>query len=265
MDLPHLPEEAEAEKNWAAAIRKLQGFLERHLGRRATDREIEEAILDTNRKMRKMNAVFAFAARRPPVISWQEIYDLTFLGQPASANDMDVLFDSVLSELDRRCEKGIYYGAPNAPRVLITGCPVGGDATKVFRAVEEAGGVIVAIDSCSGMKSYMDEIEEDTGDPVAALARRYLKIACACMTPNKRRTSQLDRYIERFEPDVVIDVILHACHGYNVESYTVMKHVEEKSIPFLRIETDYSASDIGQIRTRVEALLEMAAQDRGSG
>jgi len=35
-----------------------------------------------------------------------------------------------------------------------------------------------------------------------------------------------------------------------------MKHVREKNIPFPQIETDYSMADTGQIRTRVEALLE---------
>ena len=256
MDLPHLPDEKEAQRNWTAMIRKLQGFLEDRLGRQASDDDIEEAIRDTNRKNRKMNAIFEFAARRPPVMSWKELYDLTFLAQPATAADMDGLLDASLTALAERVEKGVHYGASAAPRVLISGCPVAGDATKVFKIIEEAGGVIVAIDSCTGMKAYMDEIEENTGDPVAALSRRYLKIACACMTPNLRRLTELDRYIDRFKPDVVIDVILHACHGYNVESHKVMKHVREKGIPFLRIETDYSMTDTAQIRTRIEAVLE---------
>ena len=265
MDLPHMPDESEAEQSWTRAIRKLQRFLETHLQRHATDADIEEAIKETNRRNRKLHAIFEYLARRPSVMSWQELYDFTFLAQPATGQDMDPVLDAALAALERRVKKGIIYGSPDAPRILITGCPVSGDATKVFRIVEDVGGVVVAIDSCSGMKSYTDEIEEDTGDPVAALARRYLKIPCACMTPNTRRLTELDRYIDRFAPDVVIDVILHACHGYNVESHKVAEHVAGRNIPFLRIETDFSESDIGQIRTRVEAVLEMAGQDRGGG
>src|SRR5208283_4372363 len=143
----------------------------------------------------------------------------TFLAQPSTGADMDPVLDAALAALKRRKGKGIAYGTPGAPRVLITGCPVSGDATKVFSITESAGGVVVAIDSCSGMKSYMDDIEEGTPDPAAALARRYLKIACACMTPNNRRLIELDRHIERARPDAVIDVTLHACHGFNVESH----------------------------------------------
>jgi benzoyl-CoA reductase/2-hydroxyglutaryl-CoA dehydratase subunit BcrC/BadD/HgdB len=68
---------------------------------------------------------------------------------------------------------------------------------------------------------------------------------------------ELDKMIKRFKPDVVIDVVLHACHSYNVESHKIKEHVMGKhKIPFLKIETDYSQSDVEQIRTRVEALLE---------
>jgi benzoyl-CoA reductase/2-hydroxyglutaryl-CoA dehydratase subunit BcrC/BadD/HgdB len=260
MDLPHLPDEEEAEANWTSMIRKLQVFLERYLGRHAADEAIEVQIREANRRNRKMNRIFDFAARTPPVMNWQELYDLTFLAQPAAAPDLDPILDRLLADLEKRVEEGVFYGSQGAPRVLITGCPVAGDATKVYRAIEEAGGVIVAIDSCTGMKPYADEIGEDTPDPVAALAKRYLKIPCACMTPNMRRLSELDRYIERFKPDAVVDVILHACHGYNVESYKVMQHVRQRNLPFLQIETDYSMTDTGQLRTRVQALLETASQ-----
>lgn len=260
MDLPHMPDEIEAERNWTTAIRKLQAFLESRLQRHATDADIEEEIRWTNRRNRKLRSLFGYLALGPPVMSWEELYDFTFLAQPSTGADMDPVLDAALAALKRRKERGITYGTPGAPRVLITGCPVSGDATKVFSITESAGGVIVAIDSCSGMKSYVDDIEEGTPDPAAALARRYLKIACACMTPNNRRLSELDRHIERARPDAVIDVTLHACHGFNVESHKVGRHIREKGVPFLQIETDFSTNDSGPIRTRIEALLETIRQ-----
>jgi len=50
--------------------------------------------------------------------------------------------------------------------------------------------------------------------------------------------------------------MLHACHGCNAESYKVIQHVTERGSPFLKIGTDYSATDVKQMRTRVEALFE---------
>jgi benzoyl-CoA reductase/2-hydroxyglutaryl-CoA dehydratase subunit BcrC/BadD/HgdB len=165
MDLPNLPDETEAELNWTVMIRKLKAFLEKHLNRYATDRDIEAAIKDTNRKNRMMNDIFDFAAHTPSVINWKEIYDLTFLATPACLADIEPLLRASLAKLRDRVEKGVYYGTPDAPRVLVTGCPVAGDATKVFTVIEQAGGVIVGLDSCSGMKEFQGQIEEDTAIP----------------------------------------------------------------------------------------------------
>jgi benzoyl-CoA reductase/2-hydroxyglutaryl-CoA dehydratase subunit BcrC/BadD/HgdB len=257
MDLPQLPDEPEAVDNWAIMIRKLRRFLESVFRRTTTDDRIESAIRDTNEKTRLMNRIFDYAALKPPVIAWPELYDALFLVQGASVAEMAPILHGILEKLERRKQKGYAYGPKGAPRVLITGCPVGGDSLKVLSITEEVGGVVVALDSCSGMKPYAGFIEEGTDDPIRALAERYLKIPCSCMTPNDRRLTEIDRIIDKFKPDVVIDLVLQACHGYSIESFKVGEHVRDKhGLPFLTIVTDYSQSDTGQIRTRIQALLE---------
>jgi benzoyl-CoA reductase/2-hydroxyglutaryl-CoA dehydratase subunit BcrC/BadD/HgdB len=257
MDLPQVPDTAAAVQNWAGMIARLKDFLERTFAASITDERIEEEIRDTNEKNRMMRALFAYAARRPSAIGWSELYDIIFTATPASGRDIRPLVETAIARLDERIARGECHGRPDAPRVLVTGCPVGGDATKVFRIIEEAGGVVNVIDNCTGMKCFMDDIEEGTGDPITALARRYLKIPCSCMTPNDNRLNAIDRLIAQFRPDVVVDVVLHACHSYNIESHKVQGHVAAKhSLPFLKIVTDYSTGDVEQIRTRVEAVLE---------
>ena len=257
MDLPQLPDEKEALDNWTVMIKKLKGFLETTFDRKIDDKEVEKEIKETNIKNKLMNKIFDFAALTPTPLSWLELYDLTYLGQASTTQDMLGILNDCVAKLEKRVAEGVYHGEKDSPRVLVTGCPVGGDATKVFKIIEEAGGVIVVLDSCTGMKPYSGMIPEDTPDPYAAVARRYLDLPCSCMTPNNRRLTELDKMIERFNPDVVVDVVLHACHSYNIESHKIKEHVMGKhNMPFLKIETDYSQGDVEQIRTRVEALLE---------
>lgn len=258
MDLPQLPDEAEALENWTVMIRKLQRFLEDTFDRKASDQDIETAIQKTNRKNSLMRKFYEFARIHPPVINWQEMYDVGFLALPATAEDMDPVLEMVLARLENRVAQGLHYGAADSPRVLVTGCPVGGDALKVFKIIEASGGLVVAPDACTGAKAFMGEIVENSPDPVKALARRYLEIPCACMTPNQRRLSALSDMIHRFRPDAVVDFVLTACHSYNVESYKISRHVNDHhGLPYLKIESDYSDNDEGQIRTRIEALFEM--------
>ena len=143
------------------------------------------------------------------------------------------------------------------PRILVTGSPSGGAALKVIRAIEDSGAVVVAFENCSGLKSMLLTDEEDP-DVYDALARRYMGIGCSCMSPNPNRLAMLDRLIDEFKVDGVVDVILQACHTYNVETGLVGKLVKEKKgIPYAVVETDYSQADVGQIKTRMAAFIEM--------
>jgi benzoyl-CoA reductase/2-hydroxyglutaryl-CoA dehydratase subunit BcrC/BadD/HgdB len=259
MDLRQMPDSVTARKNWAQIIRNLQAFFEDTFSVKIDDSAIESQIKDSNMKNRLLEEIFSYAAMKPSYLKWTEIYDLTFLAQPATFADIKPILDDCLNKLEMRKEKGFSIGSTDSPRVLITGCPVGGDALKVYRVVEESGGVIVAVDNCTGFKPFMGTIAEDTNDPVMALSERYMDLHCSCMSPNDRRLSKLDELIEKYRPDMVIDVILHACHAYNIESFRVREHVKTRhGLPFLKIETDYSESDIKQIKTRVQALMEIS-------
>jgi benzoyl-CoA reductase/2-hydroxyglutaryl-CoA dehydratase subunit BcrC/BadD/HgdB len=261
MDLPQLPDEPEALDNWTSMIRKLRRFLESVFGRTVTDDRIEQAIRDANVRSRLMNRIFDYAAVNPPVIGWPEFNEALFIGDSTSGADMAHALGRIIEKLEKRKQDGYVYGPKGAPRVMVTGCPIGGDALKVLHSIEEAGGVVVALESCSGMKPYAEVIEENTGDPVRAMAARYLKVPCACMTPNNRRLTEIDRLIKRFRPHAIVDVVLQACHAFNIESVKVAENVQVKhGLPFLKIVTDFSQSDVGQIRTRVEALLEMCSR-----
>lgn len=257
MDLPQMPDQQEAQRNWKQMIVKLQGFLEKNFDRRADRQQIEAALQASNRKNALVQKIFDYAALTPSVLHWKEMYEVCFLALPTTHAEMQPILEALLPKLERRVQEGVHFGPPGAPRVLVTGCPIGGDATKIFNVIEAAGGVVVAPDSCTGIKPFMNLFAENTDDPVGALAERYLKLPCACMTTNDGRLAHLSGLIERFKPDVVIDFVLQACHGYSVESYKVGKHVQEThGLPFMKVETDYSDGDTEQLKTRIEALFE---------
>jgi benzoyl-CoA reductase/2-hydroxyglutaryl-CoA dehydratase subunit BcrC/BadD/HgdB len=85
------------------------------------------------------------------------------------------------------------------------------------------------------------------------------------MTPNTGRMNLLDRLIEEFRPAGVIDLVWQSCLTYDVESEIVRRHIESRhGLPYLKIVTDYSPSDVQQLRLRVEAFLSVAESARAS-
>lgn len=257
MDLPQLPDEQDVMERWLRTVRKLQTFLETTFQVKMSEERLEAELRETNKKNRLMDLFFDYTAHHPSPLHWQEIYDVIGMERIMTSDELEHLLTGVFTNLEERIRRGIFFGTHTSPRILISGCPVSGDAAKVLQIIEEAGGIIAALEACSGMKGYSIRIDEGTDDPLRAIAEATLKLPCSCMTPNQRRLDMLDGLIMRFKPDVVIDVVLHACHAYNVESYKILRHATEKhGLPGLKIETDYAQGDVEQIRTRVEALLD---------
>jgi len=114
----------------------------------------------------------------------------------------------------------------------------------------------VCQEGCGGYTRLMDPIDVDK-DPLDAIAERYLRVTCSCMTPNNQRFDDIDYLIREFAIDGVIDLTWQSCHTFNIESYRVGELVKNKyGLPFLHIVTDYSQSDVGQLRLRIEGFME---------
>ena len=166
------------------------------------------------------------------------------------------LIERLIDEVEERIEKGIYAFDENAPRILLTGCPIGSGSEKVLRILEESGASVVALENCTGYKG-LDVMVDEEKEPIQALAEKYLSTPCSCMTPNNSRLDLISRLAKEYQVDGVVDLTWQACHTYNIESFTVRNFVkDELKLPFLQVETDYSDSDIGQIQVRIEAFLE---------
>ena len=89
------------------------------------------------------------------------------------------------------------------------------------------------------------------------IAGKYLDINCACFTPNAGRIEDVLRLAEEYQVDGIVHYSLCFCAPYTIEATSVERAVRDAGHRFLRIDTDYSMSDVGQLQTRVEAFLEM--------
>ena len=149
--------------------------------------------------------------------------------------------------------------APDAPRILLTGVPTGMGSHKVVQLLEECGASVVCIDNCTCYKKVLLNMEEE-GDTLDILARRYLDMHCAVMSPNPHRYSILRDLARDFAVNAVVDLTWQGCQPYDVESWSVKKFVrEDLGLPFLQVVTDYSGTDTEQLKVRLEAFLEMLA------
>ena len=258
--LMHLPYSTQEESlpAWERELEKLTRYLEEQTGRRVTEEELQRQIVLQNRIRRLLMEIAELAMGQEILLTGRQL--MTVLESRSFVIDQEAYAEELVrfkATLEAVRAAGASAMPDNAPRILLTGCPVGKGSDKVLKLVEEGGGVVVCQENCTTLKTLGLMVEED-GDPVSALARRYLSIPCSCMTPNQGRLELISEYIERFKVKGVIDLTWHCCHTYNVESFTLREHlIKEHGLRLLQLETDYSQGDTEQLRARVEAYLEL--------
>lgn len=256
MELPN-SQSQEALKLWKSEIIKFKEYLEKKFNTTITEEKIREAVHINNEGRKSLRKLYEVMKLDPVPIKgydlFKVLYGSTFkFDRSLIPGEVDALVEKILLEYkEGKMEE-------KKPRILITGCPVGGATEKIIRAVEENGGIVVTFENCNGAKSIDKLVDEDNPDVYDALARRYLNIGCSVMTPNPNRLELLGRLIDEYQVDGVVEMTLQACHTYNVESFGIRRFVNEKKhIPYINVETDYSQADIGQLNTRIAAFIEM--------
>ena len=106
------------------------------------------------------------------------------------------------------------------------------------------------------MRNLVDESATTIDAMMDALVDRYFQVDCAIFTPNSERLDHIKEMVETYQADGVIHYGLQFCQPYQMEAIPVEKALEEADIPCLRIDTDYSMEDMGQLKTRIEAFIE---------
>ena len=256
-----LPQEIESDDSfnlWRNEIIRLKERIEKELDVTITEEDLKRAIKSRNEERQAIKDFYELSKLTPPPMTGLELltvlYGVTFkTDQAEKIQSLKDITKSIKDEYDN----GVRKVSEDAPRILITGCPIGGATEKVIKLIEEAGAVVVAYENCTGIKGN-DELVDETIDPLDALSKKYLNVACSCMSPNDKRIDLLDRLVDEYQADGVIDIILQACHTYNVETLRIKNFInDEKDRPYMSVETDYSQSDVGQLKTRISAFVEM--------
>lgn len=126
--------------------------------------------------------------------------------------------------------------------------------------IEQAGAVIVGEESCvgeRGARNLVDDSGQSVDELLEALVDRYFQVDCAIFTPNPQRLAHIEQMAAAYKAQGVIHYCLQFCQPYQMEALPVEQALKAQGLPALRLETDYSQEDAGQLQTRVEAFLEM--------
>jgi len=263
MHLPHAkrPQDMAA---WSDEIRIFMDTVEKFTGNKITLEKLNQAIKIVNDKRRALERLYNTRKGKCVPISGRDvllIMQIAFFDDPERFTSV---VNKLCDELEERVKNNVSVAEEKTPRILLTGTPLAVPNWKMHNIVESSGAVIVCEENCTGTRYFAREVREDNktmDEAVEALTDRYLAhINCACFTPNEKRMDDIVELAKAYHVDGVIDQHLKFCCLYDTENYFLEKRLKEENIPLLSLETDYTDNDAGQLRTRIEAFLEMIRQ-----
>jgi benzoyl-CoA reductase/2-hydroxyglutaryl-CoA dehydratase subunit BcrC/BadD/HgdB len=261
MDVPNTRESIQASEYWYGQTRLLVKKLEQLTGKGLSRRNLERAIKRQNERTSALRRLLEL--RKAPLQVVNE-RDFLLVVQSAQYDDVDRWLqktNELCAELENNLKNKVGIAPQDAPRILLTGSPVLWPNFKVLNIMEDLGAVCVADDSCSGTQYLYNPVEVSDwskNSMIRAVAERaILPCICPCFTHGDDRIDRILELYDTFKAEGIIYHVLRLCQIFDMEFLPVDKVVNDKGIPLLKIETEYSEEDTGQIKTRVEAFIEM--------
>ncbi len=265
MELPSMKNPA-SRALWRAEVARFGEKMAALSGRPLTVEGLREGARLVNGKRRALQRLSRLRAADPAPISGLDallVNQISFYDDPARFAEMT---NRLCDELETRVAGGIGVAPKGAPRVLLSGSPMAIPNWKLHSIIEGSGAVVVGEESCVGERNHRDLLDENFPTVAGAfdrIAERYLGIDCACFTPNDARLDNIRRMKETLKANGVVHYALQFCTPYMMEGLRAERKLKAEGVPFLGIETDYSAADAGQVTTRVQTFLEMLRQPPG--
>jgi len=244
-----------------AELNTFRRSLEKFAGKAITNDDLARTIRIYNENRDKVRALYEFRKADPPLISGTELTMALTVGSSLPIGEFNTLLDQFLAEIGRRKKSPLKKG----PRIFIDGACL--DNIELIKLVEELGGNVVADTICNGARDYFPKTDVG-GDPIDALAHRYLdKINCPkTYRENKTGTFEGDiasrfndigAYAKEFKVDGAILYVYKYCDPFGFEVPARKAYYQSIHVPLLHLEDVYSAGTISQLRTRIQAFLEM--------
>jgi len=233
-------------------IIKLKKYLEKKTNIKISNRKLIESIQLYNELRTVYQEIDKYRQGENPKISLGEIQKLI---HHLNLNGPDLNLKKVMEFLDavKRSELPPKKGV----RIFLTGNGILIEDNFV-QIVEDSGCIIVGDDLWTGFEFYSSPVNVDFSNPLDALADRYLnRNLSGRMIPDSYRTEKMLEIYKKRNIKGIINNYLKFCDSFSNSADYFKQKMKKKNIPVLNLERDYSQNSIGQIRTRLEAFLEM--------
>jgi predicted CoA-substrate-specific enzyme activase len=254
-----LPRERTRKTSGSFFQSEVEGFkddLEKLTGKKISEESLSRQIILRNKARALLKKISDLRKKPDPPIKGSEFLELVKAYYYLPAGELLQYYENIyeqFSAVPGNDEKRI--------RLMMSGGIVADGDRRLIKLIEdEIGARVVVEDHCTGLRPFYSLVEEN-GNPIKSLSSSYLNQSpCARMKPLEERVRFSEDLAKEYDVDGILYVTLKFCSCYGISKNTFQNHFLKLGIPVLEIPTDYSQSDIGQLKTKIGAFLEVLGE-----
>ncbi|MBN2225404.1 MAG: 2-hydroxyacyl-CoA dehydratase [Deltaproteobacteria bacterium] len=255
-----LPVKLQTESARAYLIEELTSFvgkIETYTGREITADSLNEAIKLYNIMRSNLTRLYEAKKKNPAIISSGALNDCVQGAMFMPVEEHNLLMADLLSDIEDTAETG------HQIRVFLVGnlCVF----NEIYDYIEAGGGTVVGDDMCTGSRYFIVNADEKSANPIQAIADRIIKrpICAAKHNPMFDRGIYLKEMIRDSGAQGVIFLMIKFCDPHSFDYPYLKESIDELKMPHLLLETEMDNPSLGQIKTRIEAFMEMIGDAHG--
>jgi len=239
-----------------AEFNQFKTAVEKWIGRELTSNDINRGIEIMNENRALMHRLYSFRKNGEPPVSGAEAMEIAMSQQMVDKRE----HTSALKKLIQNLDGGAVASTNKGTRIMILGSE--DDDTPFIRMVESVGGTVVVDDHCVGTRYFWNNVENNNGDLVESIAKRYIERP-ACPSKDwidRTRVPHILALAKEFDAKGAIVIQQKFCDPHELDIPAITKALKENGISTLFLEFDVTVP-LGQFKIRVEAFLEMLQED----
>jgi len=225
--------------------------LEEYAGVKITDESLWDSIRLYNNHRELLRKLYAFKRDHPQALHEREFFTIIRASMLMAKEEHSQLLSQMMTGLAERTTK-----PEKKVRLVVSGMVC--EPLQVLDLIDELGGAIVNDDLCTGSRYFLEDIELNH-NPLEAIVGRQLKktpFPGYHIVSDEAGDSLLDM-VEKTDAHGVIFLHLKFCEVHNFDYPDLKKRLEERKIPHLLLETELQMTSLEQLRTRLQAFIEI--------
>jgi bcr-type benzoyl-CoA reductase subunit C len=241
-----------AHQLYYSQVQDFKKHLEEFMGLTITDESLLHSIQVFNQSRFLLKELYELRKLDKPLISGQETMEVLNGSFRMPKEQFNAYLQDLIVDLKQHSA-----GTQPKARLMLIGSVM--NNPEFIKSIEELGVVVVTDELCTSTRYWSDPVVlEGSRNPLEAVSRRYLNnFPCARMYPGSERFNRIVKLAREARVDGIISETIRYCVPYAHDIPLLGDRLKEENIPLLTLDVEYGTSGSGQIRTRVQAFLEM--------